>query len=62
MRLSVIRHLTVSKTARDRYEALTPEQRQAVDEILRPEMARGWVPKESDITAAIDAVLRSQST
>lgn len=40
------------------YEALVPEQRSRVDAILAPEVRHGWVPKESDIEAAIAAVLR----
>jgi hypothetical protein len=43
--------------ARERYAALTAEQRAQVDAIFEPDIACGWIPKEADIEAAIDAVL-----
>jgi len=47
--------------AREQYENLSPAQQARVDEILGPEMARGWVPKDADIQAAIAVVLREDS-
>jgi hypothetical protein len=46
-------------SARERYEALTSAQRADVDAMFAPDVARGWIPKETDIEAAIDAVLRA---
>lgn len=39
-----------------KYEALVPEERCQVYAIFAPDLALGWVPKESDIEAAISLV------
>ena len=44
---------------RAQYEALGVEQRAAVDALLASEMTHGWVPKGSDIEAAIALALRA---
>jgi hypothetical protein len=48
-------------TPHEKYESLTPEQQRQVDAILAPEIAKGWIPKDADIFAAIDAVLHQSS-
>lgn len=47
---------------RAKYEALVPAQRAKVDALLAPEMVRGWVPKDSDIEAAIALAIRSHQS
>lgn len=44
--------------ARASFDALIAEQRARVVEILAADIAVGYVPKESDINAAIAAVIR----
>lgn len=44
--------------ARASLDALIPEQRARVVEILAADIAIGYVPKESDIHATIAAVIR----
>ena len=41
------------------YEALTPAQRAQVADLLKPALATGWVPKPSDLEAAIARVLHA---
>jgi hypothetical protein len=43
-------------TTREAFESLTPECQRAVVEVFRAELARGWIPKESELRAVIDEV------
>ncbi|WP_300679268.1 hypothetical protein [Nocardioides sp.] len=43
-------------TTREVFDALSPERQRAVVAVFRAELARGWIPKESEIRAVIDEV------
>ena len=46
---------------RNLIDALEPEERAAVFALWADELARGWIPKRSDLEAAVDVVRRQQS-
>jgi len=46
---------------RDLVDALEPGERAAVSALWADELARGWIPKRSDLEAALDVVRRHRS-
>lgn len=47
------------RTVHDLIEALGPDERSALVALWADELARGWIPKRSDLEAALH-VVRSQ--
>lgn len=44
------------QTVEDMFEALAPDERAAVAALWADELARGWIPKRSDLEAALHVV------